>query len=136
MSNGQDVRVALVDDHEMIRQALASFLSESPGIEVVAQAASRPEAIQMLLETKPDLLILDYTIPGGGALPVIEAITSHQLDTRVLVLTVHNTVHYAIMVLEAGAHGFMVKSSAIKELIEAIHTVQNGGIYITPSMMQ
>lgn len=125
------IRAVLIDDHAMVRQALASVLEDEPSIEVVAQGDDAPQAIRIVRELLPDVLVLDYNLPGGGALPVIEEITRHHLAVRVLVLTVHDSPHYAVRVLEAGAHGFVIKSAAVEELLDAIRAVHAGDIYIT-----
>ena len=126
------IRVVLVDDHAMVRQALCSTLEDSPDIEVVGQAADRQHAREVLRETCPDVLVLDYSIPGGGAMQVIDEVVAQGLQTRILVLTVHASIHYAVKVLEAGACGFMVKSSSIDELIKAIRKVHRDDFYVAP----
>ena len=133
---GDLTRVVLVDDHVMIREALASFLSDSQGVEVVAQGSDVSGAIAAVRLHNPDVLVLDYVIPGGGALPVIETVREQEPPCAVVILTVHESVHYAVKVLEHGASGFIVKSSAINELLDAIETVKNGGIHITPKLNQ
>ncbi len=129
------LRVAIVDDHEMVRQALASFLQDNDRIDVVGQAGDATAALNIVDETVPDVLILDYGIPEGGAMRVIEGMVERKCATRILVLTVHDSSHYAVRALEAGAHGFMVKSSAIRELLDAIQMVSSGGVYITPDLL-
>ncbi len=129
------LRVVIVDDHEMVRQALASFLRDNHGVDVVGQASDASAALSIVDKTTPDVLVLDYGIPEGGAMRVIEELVARKCTTRILVLTVHDSSHYAVRTLEAGAHGFMVKSSAIKELADAIDVVREGGVYITPDLL-
>jgi DNA-binding NarL/FixJ family response regulator len=81
-----------------------------------------------------DVMVLDYNLPGGGALSVIEEVARRKLPTRVLILTVHDSAHYAVKVLEAGAAGFMVKSDAVEELCNAIRTVHAGQVYVSPKL--
>ncbi len=128
------VRVALVDDHSMVREALALILESDERFEIVGQGGDRHDAVRITTELQPDVLVLDYAMPGGGALLAIEDITREGIRTRILVLTVHKSIHYAVRVLEVGAHGFLVKSSAVEELVEAIRVVQEGDIYITPQL--
>lgn len=128
------VRVGLVDDHAMIRQALSAVLSDDPGIEIVAEAADRTEAIRIAKEAAPDVLVLDYNMPGGGALEVLDDLKRLELDIACLVLTVHTAAQYAVRVLEAGAQGFLIKASALEELRNAIRQVFAGQIYITPTL--
>ncbi len=129
------IQVALVDDHVMVRQALANVLSDSDRVEVVAEGGDRDEALEILEKIKPEVLVLDYSIPGG-ALAVIEQVILRKYTTRVLILTVHESVHYAVRVLEAGAHGFMVKSSAVQDLVDAIEVVRDGKIFIAEPYAQ
>lgn len=128
------IRVAIVDDHAMVRQALASVLSDDDGLEIVAQGESTSDAIGIVRGDPPDVLVLDYNMPGGGALPVLEEVGRTGSRIRVLVLTVHESPHYAIRVIEAGAKGFLVKSSAVEELLDAIAALQRGEVYITPQL--
>jgi DNA-binding NarL/FixJ family response regulator len=129
------LRVVIVDDHEMVRQALASFLQDNHSIDVVGQASDASAALNIVDKTTPDLLVLDYSIPEGGAMRVIKELVARKHTTRILVLTVHDSSHYAVRILEAGAHGFMVKSSAIKELAAAIDVVRKGEVYVTPDLL-
>jgi len=127
------IRVALVDDHEMIRVALASVLEDDHDIQVIGQGETPEDAAEIARDLAPDVLVLDYNFPGGGSLPLIEQLAEAHPSVRVLVLTVHESVHYAIRAIESGAQGFMVKSSAVEQLIEAIHAVHEGEIYLPPA---
>jgi len=128
------ITVALVDDHAMVRQALSSVLSDDETIEIVAHGGSRADALRIVAESTPRVLVLDYHLPDGTALEVLEALDRRGLETKALVLTVHGSSQYAVRALEAGAQGFLVKSSALDELREAIHRLDDDGIYITPSL--
>ncbi len=134
MIPSEAIRVVLVDDHAMVREALAQLLAESGCVEVVGSAADRHEAVRAVDEHAPDVLLLDYNIPGGGALPVIEHVVTEGLSTRVLVLTVHESSHYAVRVLEAGAHGFLTKSAAGEELVAALRRVHAGHVHLPPEL--
>lgn len=127
------IRVALADDHSMVRQALAATIECEPDLQVIAQAGSCQETLALLREQPPDVLVLDYHMPDGGALDVLEehARLQHP-DVQVLVLTVNDSVHYALRTIEAGASGFLIKSSAVEELVEGIRTVRRGELYVTP----
>lgn len=132
--NRSPITVALIDDHAMVRQALSSVLSDDTSIEIVAHGGSRADALTIAETHAPSVLILDYNLPDGTALEVLEGLQRRNLSIRSLVLTVHATSQYAVRALEAGAQGFLVKSSALDELRDAIHRVDEGGIYITPSL--
>ncbi|HXV37156.1 MAG TPA: response regulator transcription factor [Myxococcota bacterium] len=134
MNRGRSpIRVAIVDDHAMIRVALASVLEDDDDIEVIGLGESIDDAERIARESAPDVLVLDYNLPGGGSLPLLEQIARSRSPVRVLVLTVHESVHYAVRAIESGARGFMVKSSAVEELISAIRAVNAGEVYIPPA---
>ena len=130
----RSIRVGLIDDHAMVHQSLAAVLGDGQDIDIVGQGESVQEACRIVDEHAPDVLVLDYNLPGGGALSVIEHVLRKELSVRILVLTVHESPHYAARVLEAGAAGFLIKSSAVEELKNAIHAVHRGEVYITPKL--
>lgn len=130
------IRVALADDHSMVRQALARILEESGEISIVSQASNTTETVAAVNDLRPDVLVLDYSMPDKDAPQVIERLLRHPSGLKILVLTVHENIHYAIRVLESGAHGYLIKSAAVEELVEAIRTVQQGGLYVSPGMSQ
>lgn len=130
------IRAVLADDHTMVREALAQILAESGGIEVVGQAGDGEQALEITKREEPDVLILDYSMPGTPALEVIEKVVRDHPAVKVLVLTVHESIHYAVRVLEQGAQGFVLKSAAANELLEAVAAVGQGEIYVSPRVSQ
>ena len=136
MSDDRPIRVVLADDHTMVRAALARVLEDSGKICVVAQAEDGPGAIAAVRTTRPHVLVIDYSMSGSDAPEVIESLLPVVPDLKVLVLTVHENVHYAVRVLENGAHGYLVKSAAVEELVAAIEAVRLGRIYLSASVSQ
>jgi DNA-binding NarL/FixJ family response regulator len=130
------IRVVLADDHAMVREALSQILQETGGIRVVGQASSGPEALDVAGRTRPDVLVLDYSMPDLDAPAVIESLMRRYPELKVLVLTVHEEIHYAVKVLESGAHGYVIKSAAVAELRDAIKAVYDGEVYISPKVSQ
>ena len=128
------IRVVLADDHSMVREALARILDESGGVTVVGQASDGLQVMQTVETTQPECVVLDYSMPNLDAPAVIEALLRRQSGVKILVLTVHENIHYAIRVVESGAHGYLIKSAAVDELVEAIKVVHGGGIYISPKV--
>jgi DNA-binding NarL/FixJ family response regulator len=136
MSGQGMIRVVLADDHAMVREALAQILEESGSLRVVGQAASGPKALEVAAKTLPDVMVMDYSMPGLDASTVIETLLHRWPEIKILVLTVHENIHYAVKVLESGAHGYVVKSAAVAELVEAIRAVSTGECYISPKVSQ
>ncbi len=136
MSARGDIRVVLADDHAMVREALAQILEESGCIKVVGQAADGPGAVSAANQARPDVLVLDYSMPGLGAPEILSSLRQRQPDLKVLVLTVHENIHYCVQALECGAHGYVVKSAAVGELVDAIKAVSAGEVYISPKVSQ
>jgi DNA-binding NarL/FixJ family response regulator len=136
MSATEAIRVVLADDHAMVREALARILADAPGIDVVAQASDGVEAVEAVGACAPEVLVLDYSMPRHDPPSAIEALLERQPELRILVLTVHENVHYALRVLESGAQGYLIKSEAADELVEAIRKVHAGEIYLSASISQ
>ena len=125
------IRVVLADDHEMVREALARILEESGRITIVAQASDGDQVLELSRSTLPEVVVLDYTLPNHDAPQVIEKLLQAVPDAKILVLTVHENIHYAVRVLETGAQGYLIKSAAVDELVEAIENVRLGRIYLS-----
>ena len=136
MLSQSPIRVVLADDHSMVREALARILNDSGVVTVVGQASDGMEAIRMVETTDPECIVLDYSMPKLDASAVIESLLRRQTSVKILVLTVHENIHYAIRVLESGAHGYMIKSAAVDELVQAISVVARGEVYISPQVSQ
>ncbi len=126
------ITVVLADDHAMVREALARILRDSGMIDVVGHANDGSEVVKVVEQTMPQCVVLDYSMPNLDAPQVIEILVRRQPQVKILVLTVHENVHYALRALEAGAHGYMIKSAAADELVNAIKAVHCGEIYISP----
>ncbi len=136
MTAPNTIRVVLADDHVMVREALAQILEESGNIQVVGQAADGVEALEVAAKALPDVVVLDYSMPRLDAAAAIESLRRRWPDLKILILTVHENIHYAVKVLESGAHGYVVKSAAAAELVEAIQVVSGGEVYISAKVSQ
>lgn len=126
------IRVVLADDHGIVRAGLRALLETQPDLEVVAEAEDGPGAIRAARDYEPTVLVADLSMPGGG-LEAIREITALQLKSRVLVLTVHAEERYLLPVLEAGGSGYVRKSSAHTDLLDAIRTVARGEVFLDPA---
>ncbi|MEJ7837306.1 MAG: response regulator transcription factor [Thermomicrobiales bacterium] len=127
-----EIEVLLADDHGVVRAGLRALLEAQHDITVVAEAADGPTAVTEALRTRPTVVIADLSMPGGG-LETIREITALNLPTRVLVLTVHAEERYLLPVLEAGGSGYVRKSSAHTDLLDAIRTVARGEVFLDPA---
>lgn len=126
------IRVLLADDHGIVRAGLRALLDAQPDIQVIAEAENGFEAIAAAREHEPEVVIADLSMPGGG-LEAIREITALKLPSRVLVLTVHAEERYLLPVLEAGGSGYVRKSSAHTDLLDAIRTVARGEVFLDPA---
>ena len=126
------IRTLIADDHALVRAGIRALVEKIEGVTVVAEAGKGSEAIQLISELEPDLVLLDITMPEGNGFDVLSYVQQNYPETRVIVLTVHEAGEYAIRALREGAAGFLPKSAASAELEQAIHTVVNGERYISP----
>lgn len=126
------VRVLVADDHTLVRQGLVSLLVESGECEVVAQAADGLEAIEKTRATLPDVAVIDLTMPRLSGLEAVRRIHEELPQVRVLALTVHEEEEYVLPVVRAGASGYLVKDSAVAELLAAVRSLHAGQGYFGP----
>lgn len=129
-----EIRVVLADDHVMMREGLASIVDGQRGIRVVAQADGGHSAVRLTEEHQPDVLVLDYSMPDLQGPAVLGQLRAAGCSTRCLVLSTHESVPYATQSLSAGAQGYVVKSAAVEELVDAILRVQSGQRYLSRSL--
>lgn len=132
----EPIRVLLADDHAMVREALAQVLEDAEQITVVGQAGNGAEALESVARLAPDVLVLDYSMPVMDAPAVIEALGKRHPAVKILILTVHESIHYAVRVLEAGALGYVVKTAAAHELVAAVRAVERGEVYVSSEVSQ
>jgi len=125
-----ETEILLADDHAMFRAGLKALIDAERGFDVVGEAATGDEAVDRARELKPDIVIMDLSMPGSGGLEATRRIAALGLDTKVLVLTVHAEEEYLVPVVEAGASGYLTKSSADQDLIEALKVVSRGQVYL------
>lgn len=127
------IRILLVDDHAVLRSGLAALLNLEPGLDVVGAVGSGEEALERVRTLKPDIVLMDLGMPGMGGLEATRQIAAMEVGTRVLVLTSHAEEEYLLPVLEAGGSGYVRKTSADEDLVNAIHTVARDEVFLYPS---
>ncbi|HEY9210444.1 MAG TPA: response regulator transcription factor [Methylotenera sp.] len=130
------INVMLVDDHAVVRMGFKMLLESDTDIKVVAEAESGEQSIQRYVEHKPDVVVMDITMPGIGGLEAIERILAKDNTAKILVLSAHEDSVHPKRVLNAGAMGYLTKRSAAEELIKAIRTVASGKKYLEASVAQ
>lgn len=127
-------RVVLVDDHAIVRTGLKAVLGAAPEIVVVGEASSGTEAMALLARTPADVVVMDISMAEGDGITATRAITKASADApRVLVLTMHAEEAYLEAVLDAGASGYLMKSTADRELVRAVRMVARGEVFVQPS---
>ena len=120
------IRVMVADDHTLVRQSLVSVLAASGVCEVVGEAADGLEAVALARRLRPDVAIVDLSMPGLSGIEVVRRLHAELPATRTLVLTMHEEDEYVLHVVRAGASGYLLKDSAIDELIHAVRQVHAG----------
>ncbi|MHB1555902.1 MAG: response regulator transcription factor [Isosphaeraceae bacterium] len=128
------LRILLADDHAVVREGLKSLLSTQPDMEVVAEAADGPETLAKAQALRPDVLVVDVSMPEMTGTQVAVVLKAQRPELKVLALTVHHDKSYIRSLLEAGASGYLLKRAAAHELVHAIRTVAAGGTYIDPTL--
>ena len=126
------IRVLLVDDHAVMRAGLRALLAAEPEMQVVGEASTGEEGVERALELRPDVVLMDLSMPGCGGLEATRRVAAAGLPSRVLVLTLHGESEYLLPVLEAGGAGYVTKDCADRELVEAIRVVARGDVYLDP----
>lgn len=130
---GDVIRVVLADDHTVVRTGLKAVLAAAKDIDVVGEAKDGREAIALVERFKPDVVVMDLAMDGTDGLQATEEIIAKQYPSRVLVLTMHEEEEYLVPVLKAGAAGYLVKTAADRELVDAIRAVAHGDVYVRGS---
>jgi len=130
------IRLILVDDHAIVRAGFKMLLATSDTIEVIAEADRGETAIQLYQELKPDLLIMDLSMPGLGGLETIHRIIQRDRAARILVFSVHHEPVYINRALMAGAKGYITKNSAPELLLEAINSLMLGQNYVEKGLIK
>jgi len=127
-------RVFLVDDHPLVREWLASMVALEPDLEVCGQAEAAAAALAAVPQTRPDLMVVDLSLPRGSGLDLIKNMQTQFPAVRLLVLSMHDEASVAERAFRAGAHGYAVKRESGPRIIEGIRTVLEGKFYASPSL--
>lgn len=129
------VRLIIADDHVILRDGIKQLLEFDGNIQVIAEVCDGLECVQKVNELKPDLLLLDINMPKKNGMEVLKELRAAKVETKVLMLTVHDEVEYLLKALDIGVDGYILKDSGFAELKEAIATILRGEQYIQPEMI-
>lgn len=132
----KSARIIIADDHELVRRGLAATLADVPGWRIVAQAANGRHAAELVATHKPDIAILDLSMPELNGLDATRAILAADPQTRILILTAHESEQAIREVLSAGAQGYVLKSDAGRILVSAVTALLDGGTFFTSRVAQ
>jgi DNA-binding NarL/FixJ family response regulator len=127
------IRVLLVDDHGIFRAGLRALLATAADVEVVGEAPDGKEALRLVTDLKPDVVLMDISMKDGDGLTATRALLRRPAPPRVIVLTMHEEHEYLLPALEAGARGYVVKSAASSDLLDAVRTVVTGSTWVRPT---
>ncbi|EWH12947.1 LuxR family two component transcriptional regulator [Cellulophaga geojensis KL-A] len=125
------ISIVLADDHSLVRDGIRSLLEEEKDLVVVAEVSNGKEAIDIVEEKKPDLLIIDIRMPVMNGIDAVEFLNKKGSTTKTIILSMHDSEEYILKSVDAGANGYLLKDTGKVEFIKAIHTVQQGGKYFS-----
>jgi two-component system nitrate/nitrite response regulator NarL len=127
------IRLAIVDDHSIFREGMLSVLSTEPDVEIVGQGANAEDAVRLARELLPDIIFLDISMPGGG-LNAAQLIVENYPVVKIIILTGSEGESHVMTALKTGARAYVLKGVAAGELVNILHIVQSGEIYVTPTL--
>jgi len=130
----QKLRILIAEDHTILREGLRALLTANPNHEVVGEAENGRDAVRLVGTLKPNLVLMDLSMPGTNGIEAIVEIKKRFPETRVLTLTVHKTEEYIREALQAGVDGYLLKDATYTELMMAIKSVVNGKVYLSPGI--
>ena len=130
------ISVLLTDDHALVRSGIRRLLEDSGQVEIIGEADSGEEGVKLALELKPDVILMDVSMPGIGGVEACRRILQRNPAQKIIVLTIHNEQTFPKRMLEIGARGYLTKECGVDEMLGAIDQVYRGGAYIAPSIAQ
>ncbi len=128
------LRLIIADDHKIMREGLRSLLEKEPGIEIVAEADNGLTVIDLAEELKPDVIVMDVTMPGLNGIDATRRIKANQPETKVIALSVHSDKHFIAEMFKAGAIAYLLKQNAFSELTRAIKVASEDDLYLSPKI--
>jgi DNA-binding NarL/FixJ family response regulator len=129
-------RILIADDHDVVRKGIRTILASHPGLEVCGEAVDGRQALEMAHSLRPDIVVIDIGMPVLNGLEATRQILKTRPESKVLVLTMHESDQVVLQVLEAGARGYLLKSDTVTDLIKAVNELQNNKTFFTYSVGQ
>lgn len=126
------IRVLVADDHTVVREGIRHVLEREPGFEVVAEAASGDQVLPLAERYRPDVAVLDISMPGESGIQAAARLRQRLPEIRILILSMYDNAEYVLESVRAGAHGYILKDTAATELRRAIRAVQDGEAFLSP----
>ena len=130
------IKVLLADDHRIVREGLRRIVDACDDMEVVAEAADGKEAIRLIRKRRPDVAVIDISMPEIDGLEVLQQLQPEFPELSILILTMHEEQQYAVRAIEAGARGYITKKSAPEQLVKAIRRVHTGSLYLSEEVAE
>ncbi len=130
------IRIVIADDHTLVREGLKRLVSSVDGIQVVGEAADGNETLKRVRELVFEVLLLDLSMPGRNGMELIKLVCAENPKVRILVLSMHQELQYAVRAIKSGARGYLTKESAPEQLEQAIRKIAEGGAYISAEVAQ
>lgn len=134
MTAPQPIRVLVADDHAVVREGIRHVLEEDAGLQVVAEAATGGEVLERAARERPDVVLLDLTMPGATGLDIVRALREKVAGARILILSVHDDREYVLESVRAGAHGYLRKDSSPADIRQAVRAVHGGDSFFSPQV--
>ena len=125
------ISIVLADDHALVRDGIRALLEEESNLKVIGEVSNGNEAITMVKEKQPDILIIDIRMPEMGGIEAVEKLNSKKTNTKCIILSMHDSEEYILKSVKAGANGYLLKDTDKNEFIKAIRTVEEGGKYFS-----
>jgi two-component system, NarL family, invasion response regulator UvrY len=130
------IRIAIVDDHALVRSGLRGFITDQPDIEVVAEASDGAQALDVVRQHALDVLVLDISMPKQSGMDVLARIQAHAPDLGILILSGYPEEHYAVSLLRRGVSGYLNKQCEPEDIVTAVRRIAGGNRYITPQVAE
>jgi DNA-binding NarL/FixJ family response regulator len=127
-------QILLVDDHKIMRDGIKSIFEHSTEFQVMGEAESGTEAVQICNKERPDIVLMDIGLPGLNGIEAMTEILRHAPETRVIILSIYDDEHHVVSAIRSGARAFVVKKASSQELLDALRAVAKGGSYLSPQV--